>query len=204
MRSATGIVYEADNETLGPASYHVMEARRWAVSNVGLPSGSRNPEYTTNFLTYIPNTRDPELFQSARLSAGSLRYYGLGLENGGYNVSLQFVETKIENNPTSWKSLGRRVFDIYIQGNLALKDFDIRKEAGASSLRAVVMDFSARVTANHLEIHLFWAGKGTCCVPAQGTYGPSISAISVTPAGTCFCAGSLICDVSTFEHEKSK
>ncbi|KAJ8532663.1 hypothetical protein K7X08_012586 [Anisodus acutangulus] len=34
---------------------------------------------------------------------------------------------------------------------------------------------------NHLEIHLFWAGKGTCCVPIQGTYGPSISAISATP-----------------------
>ncbi|KAJ0026371.1 hypothetical protein Pint_06973 [Pistacia integerrima] len=32
-----------------------------------------------------------------------------------------------------------------------------------------------------MEIHLFWAGKGTCCTPDRGTYGPSISAISVTP-----------------------
>lgn len=69
-----------------------------------------------------------------------------------------------------------------LQGNLALKDFDIRREAGGS-FRAVVKDFNARVTENHLEIHLFWAGKGTCCVPAQGIYGPSISAISVTPGG---------------------
>lgn len=114
MRSATGVVYEADNATLGPASYYVTREQRWAVSNVGLPSGSRNPEYTTNFVTYIPNTRDPEMYQSSRVSAGSLRYYGLGLENGGYNITLQFVETKIEN-PTGWKSLGRRVFDIYIQ-----------------------------------------------------------------------------------------
>lgn len=37
---------------------------------------------------------------------------------------------------------------------------------------------------NFLEIHLFWAGKGTCCVPVAGYYGPSISAISVTP-GVC-------------------
>ncbi|KAL7130612.1 hypothetical protein ABFS83_13G146000 [Erythranthe nasuta] len=180
MRSATGIVHEADNGTLGPSAYYVTKERRWAVSNTGLPSGSTNPEYTTNFLTYIPNTRDPELFQTARVSAGSLRYYGLALENGGYNVTLQFVENKIED-PTSWKSHGRRIFDIYIQGNLAEKDFDIRKEAGRASLRAVVKDFTARVTENHLEIHLFWAGKGTCCVPAQGIYGPSISAISVTP-----------------------
>ncbi|KAH6777140.1 Leucine-rich repeat transmembrane protein kinase [Perilla frutescens var. frutescens] len=180
MRSATGILYEADNATLGPAAYHVSREQRWAVSNVGLPSGSRNPEYKTNFITYIPNTRDPELYQSSRVSAGSLRYYGLGLQNGGYNISLQFVENRIEN-PNDWRSLGRRIFDIYIQGNLAQKDFDIQKEAGGS-FRAVVKDFSARVTENHLEIHLFWAGKGTCCVPAQGIYGPSISAISVTPA----------------------
>lgn len=71
---------------------------------------------------------------------------------------------------------------LYWQGNLALKDFDIQKEAGGS-FRAVVKDFNARVTENHLEIHLFWAGKGTCCVPAQGIYGPSISAISVSPGG---------------------
>lgn len=32
-----------------------------------------------------------------------------------------------------------------------------------------------------MEIHFFWAGKGTCCVPTQGYYGPAISAISVSP-----------------------
>ncbi|KAL3820918.1 hypothetical protein ACJIZ3_006823 [Penstemon smallii] len=181
MRSATGIVHEADNETLGPAAYYVTRERRWAVSNVGLPSGSRNPQYTTNYVTFIPNIRDPELFQEARISAGSLRYYGLGLENGNYTVSLQFVETTIPNPPV-WQSLGRRIFDIYIQGNLALRDFDIRREAGGASFRAVVREFTAPVRENHLEIHLVWAGKGTCCVPNQGTYGPSISAISVAPA----------------------
>ncbi|KAG8386626.1 hypothetical protein BUALT_Bualt03G0168000 [Buddleja alternifolia] len=181
MRSAMGIVHEADNETLGPSSYYVSRERRWAVSNTGLPSSSSNPEYKSSFIYQIPNTRDPELFHYSRISAGSLRYYGLGLENGGYNVTLHFVETKFDD-PTVWKSLGRRVFDIYIQGNLAVKNFDIRKEAGGMSLIAVVMEFTARVTENHLEIHLFWAGKGTCCVPAHGTYGPTISAISVTPA----------------------
>ncbi|PIM98439.1 Serine/threonine protein kinase [Handroanthus impetiginosus] len=87
---------------------------------------------------------------------------------------------KIENS-TVWKSLGRRIFDVYIQGHLELKNFDIRKEAGGS-FRAVVRNFTAQVMENHLEIHLFWAGKGTFSVPARGIYGPSISAISVTPA----------------------
>jgi hypothetical protein len=54
------------------------------------------------------------LFQTARLSASSLRYYGLGLENGFYNITLQFAETTILDS-TTWKSLARRVFDIYIQ-----------------------------------------------------------------------------------------
>ncbi|KAK2654328.1 hypothetical protein Ddye_014184 [Dipteronia dyeriana] len=81
---------------------------------------------------------------------------------------------------TSWKSIGRRKFDIYIQGNRVLKDFDIKKEAGGISNRAVQKQFRAQVSENYLEIHLFWAGKGTCCIPNQGTYGPSISAISAT------------------------
>ncbi|KAL4386784.1 hypothetical protein GQ457_09G004640 [Hibiscus cannabinus] len=65
-------------------------------------------------------------------------------------------------------------------GNRTLRDFDISKEAGGV-LRAITPSFTANVTENHLEIHLFWAGKGTCCTPEQGYYGPSISAISVTP-----------------------
>jgi hypothetical protein len=40
--------------------------------------------------------------------------------------------------------------------------------------------FPAQVSENYLEVHLFWAGKGTCCIPSQGNYGPSISAISAT------------------------
>ncbi|KAF3792429.1 Inactive protein kinase [Nymphaea thermarum] len=43
------------------------------------------------------------------------------------------------------------------------------------------MNFTTNVSNNFLEIHLYWAGKGSCCVPTDGTYGPSISAISVTP-----------------------
>ncbi|KAK3033138.1 hypothetical protein RJ639_036497, partial [Escallonia herrerae] len=178
ITSSNQIVYERDNETLGPATYLVNTAQRWAVSNVGLPSGSNNPEYKVFSSSQFTNTLDSELFQTARTSAGSLRYYGLGLDNGNYTVLLQFAEMPTQNS-NSWRSLGRRVFDIYIQGNLMLKDFNIRREAGAF-LRAVTKEYNVQVTENYLEIHLFWAGKGTCCVPAQGTYGPLISAISAT------------------------
>ncbi|WRX28573.1 Serine-threonine/tyrosine-protein kinase, partial [Theobroma cacao] len=180
ITSSDGTLFERDNETLGLASYYVTDTNRWAVSNVGYFTGSNNPQYTISSSSQFTSTLDPELFQTARVSASSIRYYGLGLENGNYTVKLQFAEIEIMDT-NIWESLGRRVFDIYIQGNLVLEDFDIRKEAGGVSKRAVPKEFKAQVSENYLEIHLFWAGKGTCCVPAQGKYGPSISAISATP-----------------------
>ena len=67
----------------------------------------------SNFTTFT-NAFGSELYQTARLSASSLRYYGLGLQNGNYTVDLQFAESAFPDNNT-WKSLGKRVFDVYIQ-----------------------------------------------------------------------------------------
>ncbi|WRX28570.1 Serine-threonine/tyrosine-protein kinase [Theobroma cacao] len=180
ITSSDGTLFERDDETLGPASYYVTDTNSWAVSNVGYFAESKNPQYKISSSSQSTSTLDSKLFQTARVSASSLRYYGLGLENGNYTVRLQFAEIEIMDTKR-WESLGRRVFDIYIQGNLVLEDFDIRKEAGGVSKRAVPKEFKAQVSENYLEIHLFWAGKGTCCVPAEGKYGPSISAISATP-----------------------
>ncbi|KAL7204325.1 hypothetical protein ACSBR2_017405 [Camellia fascicularis] len=182
ITSSNQIIYERDNETLGPATYYVTSTNRWAVSNVGRFGENNNSQYTSFSSSQFTNTLDSELFQTARISAASLRYYGLGLQNGNYTVNLQFVELTIEN-PTTWKSLGRRnSFSRFPShnGNLEWKDFDLRKKAGGASLQPVQKEFKAQVSENYLEIHLFWAGKGTCYVPTQGTYGPSISAISVT------------------------
>jgi hypothetical protein len=68
------------------------------------------------------------------------------------------------------------------KGSLREKNFDIRKTAGGKSFTAVSKSYTATVSKNFLEIHLFWAGKGTCCIPIQGYYGPMISALSVTPS----------------------
>ncbi|GMI93620.1 hypothetical protein like AT1G56145 [Hibiscus trionum] len=172
-----GIVFEADNGTLGAAKYDVTTTQKWAVSNVGLFSGRLNREYMHNTLAQVRNTDSPKLYKSSRLSPGSLRYYGLGLENGLYTVKLFFAETSFPDRTSqSWRSLGRRVFDVYIQGIRQLSDFDISKEAGGVEI-AIIKSFTTYVTENHLEIHLFWAGKGL----PYSNYGPSISAISVVP-----------------------
>ncbi|KAG8086945.1 hypothetical protein GUJ93_ZPchr0010g9880 [Zizania palustris] len=180
IRSADNTMYEMDPTNLGAASYHVTRQTRWAVSNVGRFNDAPNGGY----IKYIPqkfqNTLDSDLFQTVRTSPSSLRYYGLGLENGNYSVMLQFAEFAYPDSDT-WQSTGRRVFDIYIQGVMKEKNFDVRKTAGGKSFTAVIKMYNATVSKNFLEIHLFWAGKGTCCVPTQGDYGPMISALSISP-----------------------
>jgi len=95
-----------ENATLGPATYFVTEEKRWAISNVGL--------YRNNHSNY-KGLGISEFLQTARNSSSSLRYYGLGLENGFYNITLLFAEIAILSDTLSWESLGRRVFDVYIQ-----------------------------------------------------------------------------------------
>ncbi|KAF9618250.1 hypothetical protein IFM89_000885 [Coptis chinensis] len=180
-KSTDGTVFEADNSALGPASYYVQADSRWAVSNIGVFNERFDALYIQNNLAQATGTLDPELFQTARVSPGSLRYFGLGLQNGIYNVNLHFSEIDQTESSRTWQNLGRRVFDIYLQGSLQIKDFNIRSVAGGAINRAVQRNFKVQVSENFLEIHLFWAGKGTCCIPAESYYGPSISAIRVTP-----------------------
>uniref|UniRef100_A0A0D3GXB4 non-specific serine/threonine protein kinase n=1 Tax=Oryza barthii TaxID=65489 RepID=A0A0D3GXB4_9ORYZ len=175
--------YEPDDADLQGASYYVTDTKRWGVSNSGrYDVQSINESFTVYTSQQFANTLDSDLFQTARMSPSSLRYYGIGLKNGVYNVDLQFAEIFFPDNQT-WKSVGRRIFNIYIQGELREKDFDIKKQTNGKSYTAVRRQYIVNVTENFMEIHLFWAGKGTCCIPKQGHYGPSISALSVVPYG---------------------
>ncbi|KAK0599605.1 hypothetical protein LWI29_006871 [Acer saccharum] len=122
---------------------------------------------------------DSRLYTEARLSPISLTYYGFCMGNGKYSVNLHFAEIMFTDDKT-YNSSGRRIFDIYVQGKLVLKDFNIEDEAGGAA-KAIVKKFTVAVTNNTLEIRLYWAGKGTVSIPVKGVYGPLISAISVTP-----------------------
>ncbi|XP_078153567.1 putative LRR receptor-like serine/threonine-protein kinase At1g56140 [Carex rostrata] len=188
LTAQDGTVYQSDNVDLSAASYYVTDDTKWGVSNVGTFQDAWGDKYiidsynSTGRADQFQNTLDSELFQNARMSPSSLRYYGFGLQNGNYTVRLQFAEIGYPNKPPlTWKSAGRRVFDIFIQGALKEKDFDIRKNASGRSFVAVVRNYTVPVTNNFIEIHFFWAGKGTCCVPSNGYYGPLISAISISP-----------------------
>ncbi|KAJ4824010.1 hypothetical protein Tsubulata_045964, partial [Turnera subulata] len=177
--SAAGVKYDDDSDSLGSASLHTSSNNLWAVSNNGyFISNPNGPNFITQTDSQITGTLDSELYKTARISPSSLRYYGLGLKNGRYNVELHFAEIQMDDS-VSWKGLGRRLFDVYIQEEKVLQDFNIQKEAGGSKT-ALIKTFEANVTNTIMDIHFFWAGKGTCCIPYQATYGPLVSAIHVS------------------------
>jgi hypothetical protein len=107
-------MYQADNSNLGAASYFVADARSWGISSTGRFMDPPNGTFIIYDSRQFLNTLDSGLFQTARMSASSLRYYGIGLENGNYTVTLEFAEFD-SPDPQAWKSRGRRVFDIYLQ-----------------------------------------------------------------------------------------
>ncbi|KAM0063232.1 putative protein kinase RLK-Pelle-DLSV family [Helianthus debilis subsp. tardiflorus] len=168
--------YESDLED-GGASFFTSTESRWGFSNTGQFLG--NDVSVDNYT--VKNTsrllmNNPGLYMSARVSSLSLTYYGFCLVNGSYNVSLHFAEIIFTDDET-YSSLGRRVFDIYIQGERVEKDFDISDEAGGVG-KEIVKSYTVNVSAT-LFIRLSWAGKGTTSIPSRGVYGPLISAISV-------------------------
>lgn len=93
-------------------------------------------------------------------------------------MTLYFAEIIFRDN-RSYQSLGRRMFNIYIQDIPAWKDFDIEAAAKGVDKPFVLTLNNVTVKNNTIEIRFYWAGKGTRAVPRRGIYGPLISAISV-------------------------
>uniref|UniRef100_A0A5B6ZHZ7 non-specific serine/threonine protein kinase n=1 Tax=Davidia involucrata TaxID=16924 RepID=A0A5B6ZHZ7_DAVIN len=172
--------YEGDTES-GAAS-KFFQRGYWAFSSTGHfldDARSRDSFIWTNTSSISANN---SLYMDARLSPLSLTYYGYCLQNGNYAVRLHFAEIMFTDDNT-YGSLGRRIFDVYIQGKLVLKDFNIVDKAGGVG-KEIIERFIAVVTNGTLEIRFYWAGKGTTGIPDRGVYGPLISAIAVDPEFT--------------------
>ncbi|CAL5405975.1 unnamed protein product [Camellia sinensis] len=174
-----GKTYEEDTNSAGSSRLFISKTN-WAFSSTGDFLFDHRP-----LKTYIwANTsrlsmKNSELYMNARLSPLSLTYYGFCLQNGNYTVSLHFAEIMFTDDKT-YASLGRRIFDVYIQGKRVLKDFNIKHEAGGVDTETI-KKFTANVTKSTLDIRFYWAGRGTTSIPFKGVYGPLISGISVNP-----------------------
>lgn len=74
----------------------------------------------------IANATNDAIYQSERISNGSLEPFGYALPvaNGSYNITLHFAETAFPN-------MGQRVFNVEIEGVEVLESYDILVQAGA-------------------------------------------------------------------------
>ncbi len=99
--------------------------------------------FSTN--TPISGTSNDALYQSERWG-GNLSY-NIPVSNGLTKVKLHFAEIYAGAN-----SVGARVFDVFIEGNLVLDDLDIFNEVGANA--ALVKTFDVTVTDGTLNINM--------------------------------------------------
>ncbi|GLT52533.1 hypothetical protein SLA2020_258680 [Shorea laevis] len=175
-----GTTYVGDGKSGAVAASLYEGSNNWGFSNtVDFRDDNDEQNAPPRFLASVQSSDIPELYTTARLSPLSLTYYQYCLENGSYMVRLHFAEIQFKSDAT-FASLGRRLFDIYIQDELVEKDFNIEAEAGGV-YTPFTKQFNINVTDGKLEIRFCWAGKGTQAIPTRGVHGPLISAISVDP-----------------------
>ena len=109
----------------------------------------------------ISGTSDPTLYQTCRWGVFS---YSFALPNGSYTVNLKFAEI-------SRTAVGQRQFNVAINGQQVLTNFDIVAAAGGP-MQAIDKPFTAAVSNGQLVIQ-FTAGAADL---------PLINSIEVTPS----------------------
>ena len=109
------IMYEKDDDLAGPAVFFPVKERvNWGFSNTGNFWDVTTPnDYVAKNVSALI-MKESKLYTSARLSPLSITYYARCLANGRYKVKLHFAEIVFRDN-RSFDSLGRRIFDVYIQ-----------------------------------------------------------------------------------------
>ncbi|OMO86377.1 reverse transcriptase [Corchorus capsularis] len=171
------LLYEGDGDVEGGAAkYFIRDDAYWGFSSTGDfmdDNDFQNTRYTVSRPLNIS-----ELYRTARIAPISLTYFHYCLENGNYTITFNFAEIEFTNDET-YSSLGRRIFDIYVQENLLWKDFNIESEARSAQKPLIKQVYNVSVTNNFLEIRFYWAGRGTTRIPERSVYGPLVSAISV-------------------------
>ncbi|KAK3198584.1 hypothetical protein Dsin_021999 [Dipteronia sinensis] len=186
--AVVGNNYEEDLNTKGQSNFAPIETR-WAYSITGVYMGNEN----ANSLATATNEFDLNVtaLTITRLHAflrNHFKYYGLCMRKGSYKVMLHFAEIMFTDDQT-FASHGRRIFDVSIQGKLVLKDFNIAEEAGGVGI-GITKEFNdVWVNGSTLEVHLYWAGKGTTSIPEEDfevdTRGLSAEAIVGIVVASC-------------------
>ncbi|QJE97074.1 malectin domain-containing carbohydrate-binding protein [Luteolibacter luteus] len=127
----------------GGPSYVDSNSQTWAADN-GFTSGS-----TSTFANPIAGTVNDAIYQTFRYddTPSSPLDYSFPVTNGQYEVRLHFAET--------WSgvtAVGQRIFDVFIENQLAIDNLDVFAVAGANTAYSVTLP--ATVTDGQLTIGL--------------------------------------------------
>ena len=148
-------------------------------------SSQTNSTYTTGSSVTagpsVPSEVPLALFQSERYDTSSSpeMQWNFPVSNGNYEVRLYFAE-----NYSGTGSPGQRVFDVALEGAIALDDYDVVADAGAMFV-GVMKIVQVTVTDELLTIDLLHvienpAIKGIEIIALNGTGGPINNAPTIT------------------------
>ena len=135
----------------------------WEASNFftgGRTSGAAEP---------IANTTDDVIYQTEWSTSGGGFTFSAPVDNGDYTVRLHFAETwftGIGSNPAP--GAGNRTFDVTLEGNLILDDYDVFVEAGGA-LTADIQEFNVTIADGNVSLDFI----------DNGANNPTISGIEI-------------------------
>nr|RNJ70815.1 MAG: hypothetical protein EDM05_02260 [Leptolyngbya sp. IPPAS B-1204] len=120
----------------------------------------------------VDGTYDDDLYNYTRYAGDPGDFsYNIPIANGAYTINLKFAEVY-----WGWRAAGDRQFDVGIEGQKVLDDFNIAREAGGYN-NAVDKTFNVSVTDGTLNIDFSKYGA----INDYSWDRPTISAIEVLP-----------------------
>jgi hypothetical protein len=126
-----------------------------AVTTGGVSWGAQ--QYGTGGKTFtnavaIAGTTDDVLYQTEYSTATGAIDYDIPVQNGSYTVRLHFAEIYFGAPGGGPGGTGRRVFDVAVEGQLRLDNYDIVADVGSTT--AVVKSYTVQVGDGKVDIDL--------------------------------------------------
>lgn len=129
-------------------------------------------QYYLNGLSYSNNQAQlPELFKTERTANPPVFDYSIPVPNGTYTVTLYFAELFWDASGGMPGGAGTRIFDVTLEGNLVLDNFDMIADSGSETPIAKI--FEATVEDGQVNINF------SALTADGGVNQPKVSAIEL-------------------------
>ncbi|CAH0999302.1 hypothetical protein LEM8419_00600 [Neolewinella maritima] len=114
----------------------------------------------------------PDMYKSERSAAAPFTFgYNVPVPNGEYTIRLHFAEIFFGASANAPGAAGQRVFDVSLEGQLVLDNFDIFAEVGSQT--PTVREYQVTITDNVVNVFL------DASAAAGGTNQPKISGLEI-------------------------